>query len=204
MLPAVTGDDYDRTARQPTAAPTAQECPDHLAQPGASGPVRYQPPHRSQRLVGLPYAEGWADPGEPGANREDLDLVGHRTDDAMRQAQQRVRVRLHRAGYVDQHDDSSATYAGLPAAEPGQFAAGTQLGPQRTPQVDRAAMMGPLSKRPPERSLYLESVEEHGQLRSLLLGESSHIAVAQHVRRARARREEVISGHIPSTRFRFQ
>src|SRR5215211_2692592 len=204
MLPAVTGDHYDRTARQPTAAPTVQECAEHFAEPSASGPIRYQPPRRSQRLVGLPHTKGWADPGEPGANREDLDLVGHRTDDAMRQAQQRVRVRLHRAGYVDQHDDSSATYAGLPTAEPGQLAAGTQLGPQRTPQVDRAPMMGPLSKRPPQRHRYLESVEEHGQLRLLLLGESSYIAVAQHLRRARAHREEVISGHIPSTRFRFQ
>jgi hypothetical protein len=65
-------------------------------------------------------------------------------------------------------------------------------------------MMGPLSKRSPERRHHLEAVEEHGELRSLLLGESSHIAVAQHVRRARARGEEVVSGHIPCTRFGFQ
>src|SRR4029453_15528253 len=49
-LPAVTGDDDDCAARQPTAAPTTQECADHLAQPRASGPVGYQPPRRSQRL----------------------------------------------------------------------------------------------------------------------------------------------------------
>jgi hypothetical protein len=51
----------------------------------------------------------------------------------MRQTQQGVRVRLHRAGYVDQDDDSPPTYAGPPVAEPGEFAAGTQLGAQRTP-----------------------------------------------------------------------
>jgi hypothetical protein len=64
-------------------------------------------------------------------------------------------------------------------------------------------MMGPLSQCPPERRYHLEGVEEHGELGSLLLGERSHIAVTQHFRRARARRYEVISGHIPSTRFRF-
>ena len=63
-------------------------------------------------------------------------------------------------------------------------------------------MMGPSSKRPPEWRHHLEAVEERGQLRSLLLGESSHIAVAQHLRDARARREKVISPHIPSTGFR--
>ena len=65
-------------------------------------------------------------------------------------------------------------------------------------------MMRPLSKRSPERRHHLEAVEEHGELRSLLIGERSQIAVAQHLRRARARREKVISGHIPGTRFRFQ
>jgi hypothetical protein len=49
-------------------------------------------------------------------------------------------------------------------------------------------MMGPLSKRPPERRHHFEGVEEHGELRSLLLAESSNIAVAQHLCRARARR----------------
>ena len=65
-------------------------------------------------------------------------------------------------------------------------------------------MMGPLSKRPPERRHHLEAVEECGQLRSLLLGESSHIAVAQYLHDARARREKVISRHIPSTGFSVQ
>src|SRR5829696_4398314 len=194
-LPAITGDHHDCTARQPTAAPPAQERADHLAQPSAAGPVRYQPPRCSQRLVGLPHSKGGADPGEPSANRENLDLIGHRTNDAMRQTQQRVRVRLHRTGNVDQHDDSPATYTGPPAAEPGQFAAGTQLGAQRTPQIDRAAMMWALSKRSPERRHHLQGVEKHGELRSILLGEGSHIAVAQHFSRARARRDEVISGY---------
>ena len=177
-LPAVTGDHHDCTACQPTAAPPAQERADHLAQPSAAGPVRYHPPRCSQRLVGLPHSKGWADPGEPSAHREDLDLVGYRTDDAMRQTQQGVRVRLHRAGYVDQEDDSSATYALPPMAEAGEFAGGTQLGSQRPPQVDRAAMMGALSKRPSERRRHLKAVEKRGELRSLLLGQSSHIAVA--------------------------
>ena len=123
---------------------------------------------------------------------------------AMRQTKQRIRVGLHRAGYVDQHDDSSAPYAGPPAAKPGKFAAGTQLGAQRSSQIDRAAMMRPLSKRSPERRHHLEAVEEHGEMRSFLIGERSHIAVAQHLRCARARREMVVSSLIPSTQFRFQ
>ena len=50
-------------------------------------------------------------------------------------------------------------------------------------------MMGPSSKRPPERRHHVEGVEEHGELRSFLLAESCHIAVAQHLRCARARRQ---------------
>ena len=201
-LPAIARDHHDGAARQPAPAPAVQECADHLAQPSASGPVRYEPAGCSQRLVCLPHSQGWADPGEAGAHGEHLDLIGCRANDAVRQPQQRVGVELHRAGYVDQHHNPSAPHPRPPAAELGELARRTQLGTERTSQVDRAATMRSASQRAAQRRNDVESVEERCQLGSLLVGEGCNVAVTQHFGRARAGREALVGKLIPRIRPR--
>jgi hypothetical protein len=88
--------------------------------------------------------------------------------------------------------------------KPGQLASRTQLGAQRTPQVDRAAMMRPLPECAPQRWHHVEAVEKHRQLGSLMLGKASHVAVPQYVRGARARWKEQIGEWVAGTRLSAQ
>ena len=88
--------------------------------------------------------------------------------------------------------------------EPSQFAGRTQLGAEATPQVDRAAMVGPLPERPTQRRHHVKAVKEHRKLGSLLFGKAPDITMPQHLRRARARWEEEIRNRVARTRLAAQ
>lgn len=101
-FPAVAGDDDHRTAPRTSTSPSTDEGLDYLAQPGAARPIGHDAPRRSYRHFGLANPQGWGDPGQSGAEGEDLDLSGEGGDHPMSEPEQGVGVRLHGPGNVEQ------------------------------------------------------------------------------------------------------
>jgi hypothetical protein len=152
----------------------------------SSSPSRVPPPastsaRRDGRHGGVRVAQRHLarDAGQAGAHREDLGRAGRPPRGGVREAQQRVRVALHRAADVDQQDHAARTGAGRAVAQRRRLAAGREPRPQGPATVDLAAQGRPQAAGHPPLPRQPHRGEQPPQVLPLDGGEQGDVAVAQ-------------------------
>ena len=213
-LPQLVAEEAASPRSQPSLAITTialranPRRPHRLRKAAITSPSRVPPdqsgtsrPAAASASSGCRRRERRGDPGEPGADREDLDLAGQRPHDPVGQPEQGVGVGLHRAGDVDQQHDPPGAYAGPAAAQGRQLPGCPELGAEGAAQVDRATMLRPAPKRTAQRRLHIEAVEEQRQPGPVRLAEPRHVAMTQHLGGAGPHGDQLVGAGVPGLRL---
>ena len=148
-IPSVGEHHHDRAARHAALAPLVVERSETVTEAGAA-PVVGDPLGRSrQRLIGVARRELAGEPGEPGAERERLDLLAA-GDCGVHEADQGSCIRLHRSTHVEQQHQPAGAQTGALIVPTNRFAARPHRGPNRAAQI--GAIRAPGGGGEPQRS----------------------------------------------------
>src|SRR5262249_50937791 len=137
-LPAVRAEHDDRATCDTALPPLVQERLERVAEPGAAAPVGYGrggAPQSDVRVASTQSPGYWV---EPGAQRAYLGVQRRHAHRSVREPQHRIRIRLHRATHVGEHDQPPRLAPPGPVREAGRFAALAQHAAHRPLQVDPA------------------------------------------------------------------
>jgi hypothetical protein len=104
-FPPVGANDHRCAAGDAPLSPPVKKGLQRLPQPGPAAPVRYRGFRRPQRQARVAKAKLAGDPGQPGADREDLGRPGGHPDSRVGEPDQPLGVGRHRAADVEQEDE---------------------------------------------------------------------------------------------------
>src|SRR6202521_5959262 len=148
-VPAVAGDDHDRSMAEHAPRPLPVEGAERVADARATAEVVHALAHRFERPVEVTLAQQARDAGQPRREDESLDALAAR--DGGGEDQEEPRVAFHRAAHIADEHQRPPPDARLAPEESHQLAARANRVTGRSPEVDASGGSGSKPARAPLR-----------------------------------------------------